>query len=83
MESEFRDVARPSEGIFDEVAEIEDETESGTFLVCWETGMDLGWRCVRPAYAPAMSSLFAGPFDGWIRKSVAAAPCYTIRSQVD
>jgi len=42
MRIEFRDIAPRGEGIFDEVAEIEDETESGTFLVCWETGTDLG-----------------------------------------
>jgi hypothetical protein len=43
-------------------------------------GDGVRWRCVRPAYVPAMSSLFAGPFDEWSRQSMAAAHCYMIRS---
>jgi hypothetical protein len=34
----------------------------------------------RPPHGYAVSSLFAGPFGEWSRKSVAAARCYMIRS---
>jgi hypothetical protein len=34
----------------------------------------------RPPHGYAVSSLFAGPFDGWSRQSMAAARCYMIRS---
>jgi len=56
----------------------------GTFLVCWQKGTGLGMRVSRrPPHGYAVSSLFAGPFDGWSRQSMAAARCYMIRSQVD
>ena len=41
---------------------------------------ELAMTVGRPAYVPAMSSLFAGPFDGWSRQSMAAAHWYMIRS---